>query len=271
VTTPAKLAAGGHAVKRPEPLGTLLDALEALGWVVDLCEPVSTSGGKNPTRVDLRQSQDRRQLLVYSWFVTGEGKGRKGTDYRIQTTRAHDGPLMFEPGRITVGLGWDRERQVFAVFDGWTKRETGRSSSVHIARALLDAAAEQGWAMGGPRWDARVAFTEAEAGRFLIWIGGMTARREAVIDALKIKLHDRNAAEIVGDTWRDAIPWLRVGDRMILADANGTLADDSLWRIEDLTAKAAQAPSGNYNRTHIHFSCRRVGIVRDPDIAARLA
>jgi hypothetical protein len=257
--------------KSGEPLDKLLSALSDRGWIVDLREPVSQSGGPNPTRIDLRHSQDRRRLLAYSWFVTHEGKGRKGDNYRIQTTRTHDGPLMMEPGRVTVGLGWDRQREVFGAFDGWTKRETGSSSSVHIKRALLDTATEEGWALDGPHWDPRVAFTVEYAGRFLTWIGEMSARREAVIQALDFTLVDRDTAEIVGDTWRDAVSWLRVGDRMIVGDGDGGLVNDSLWRIERLDAGVVQTPSGRYNRTHIHFRCRRVGTVRDPSVVETLA
>jgi hypothetical protein len=254
-----------------EPLDKLLAALGARGWVVDLREPVSGSGGPNPTRVDLRHAQDRRQLLLYSWFVTHEGKGRKGDNYRIQTTRTHDGSLMMERGRVTVGVGWDRQREVFAAFDGWTKRETGGSSSVHIKRALLDLAAQEGWAMDGPRWDRRVAFTPANAGRFLTWVGEMSARREAVMEALDFTQLDADMAEIVGDTWRDAVSWLRVGDRLIVSDGDGGLANESLWRIERLDARDVPTPSGRYNRTHIHFHCRRVGSVRDPAVVEMLA
>lgn len=253
-----------------EPLDELLAALSNRGWVADLREPFSGSGGPNPTRVDLRHSQDRRRLLIYSWFITGEGKGRGKDDYRIQTTRTHEGPLMLEPGRVTVGIGWDRQRQVFAAFDGWTKRETGGSSSVHIRRALLDGAADSGSATDGPRWDPRFAFTPEQAGTFLTWVGEMSARREAVINALDYTLFEDDTAEIVGDTWRDAVTWLRVGDRVIVIDADGGLANESLWRVEDLESRSVSTPSGRYNRTHIHFGCRRIGKVNDPKVVKTL-
>jgi hypothetical protein len=253
-----------------ETLDVLLAALDEFGWVIDLRQPAFQSGGHNPTRVDLRHAGDRRRLLLYSWFITGEGKGRSGNDYRIQTTRAHGGPLIMEPGRVTVGVGWDRQRQVFAAFDGWTKRETGGSSSVHITRAVLDAAATDGWAADGPRWDRRVAFPPTSAGRFLTWVGEMSARREAVIPTIDFNLLDADTAHVVGDTWRDGVQWLRVGDRLIAINAKGSLANESLWRIEGLTSKAVATASGRYNRTHIHFQCRRVGTVRDPQVVEML-
>jgi hypothetical protein len=258
--------------KSGEPLDRLLEALQGAGWIVDLREPVSKGSGPNPTRVDLRRSRDRRRLLVYSWFITGEGKGRKKNDFRIQTTRTHEEALMTEPGRVTLGIGWDRRRQVFGAFDGWTKRETGSSSSVHIRRALLEAGATDGWAVDAPRWDPRVAFTPANAGKALSWIGEITAeRREAALPALEFTREDDETAEIVGDVWRSApAPWFRKGDRLIAVDKKGLLIDDSLWLVDDLEARHVSTPSSRYNRTHIHFRCTRVGTVHDAKVLEML-
>lgn len=247
-----------------EPLDQLLDALTALGWAVDLRQPVAESGGPNPTRVDLRHAQDTRRLLLYSWFVTGEGKGRAKNDFRIQTTRTHEGPLASEHGRVTVGIGWDRRRQVFAAFDGWTKRQTGHSSSVHIKRDLLDRAQQDGWALETPRWDARAVFDRANAGRFLMWIGEMSGLREGLLNPVDYTLHDADHADIVGDVWGGKpTGWLRVGDRVVIMDKDGGLLNDSLWRISDLEAKQVPTPSGRYNRTRIVFRCERVGRIVD--------
>jgi len=247
-----------------EPLDRLLEALTAVGWVVDLRQPVAPSG-PNPTRVDLRHAQDTRRLLLYSWFVTHEGKGRARNDFRIQTTRTHEGPLATEPGRVTVGIGWDRRREVFAAFDGWTKRQTGGSSSVHIKAALLERAKSEGWAVDPPRWDARVAFDRANAGRFLSWIGEMSGIREVLLNPVDYTIHDPDHADIVGDIWAgQPTGWLRVGDRLVMIDKRGGLANDTLWRIADLEAQQVQTPSGRYNRTRIRFRCERIGRVDDP-------
>lgn len=247
-----------------EPLDCLLEAITALGWAIDLRQPVATSGGPNPTRVDLRHAQDTRRLLLYSWFVTHEGKGRAKNDFRIQTTRTHQGPLATEDGRVTVGVGWDRRREVFAAFDGWTKRQTGGSSSVHIKAALLEGAKIDGWAVDLPRWDTRVAFDRANAGRFLSWIGEMSGLREALLHPVEYTVHDPDHADIVGDIWAgQPTGWLRAGDRLIMIDKRGGLADDTLWRIADLESQHVQTPSGRYNRTRIRFRCQRIGRVDD--------
>lgn len=258
--------------KSGEPLQRLLEALEDCGWAVDLRESVSPHGGPNPTRIDLSRPRDRRRLLVYSWFVTNEGKGRAKNDYRIQTRRAHEGPLIVEPERTTVGFGWDRQRQVFGAFDGWTKRETGSSSSVHIKRSLLEAAVAEGWAVDPLRWDPRVAFTPENAGKALAWVAAMTAeRREAALPALELKMLDEETAEIVGDVWRSApAPWFREGDRLIAVDKKGKPVDDSLWRIEHLEARHVSTASSRYNRTRIHFRCRRVGTVHGSKVLEML-
>jgi hypothetical protein len=242
----------------------LLDALVALGWVVDLRQPVAVSGGPNPTRVDLRHAQDRRRLLLYSWFVTHEGKGRAKNDFRIQTTRTHDGPLAQESGRVTIGVGWDRRREVFAAFDGWTKRQTGSSSSVHIKAALLEHAKTAGWAVEPPRWDARVSFDRDNAGRFLLWIGEMSGLREALLHPVDYTIHDADHADIVGDIWAgQPTGWLRVGDRLVMIDKRGGLMNDTLWRIAEMEAQQVKTASGRYNRTRIQFACERIGRVGD--------
>lgn len=259
--------------KPGEPLEKLLTALQAAGWKVALRQPVSQKGGPNPTRIDLRRGNDLRRFLVYSWFLTNEGKGRSKDDFRIQTTRTHSGPLTIEDGRVTIGIGWDLPRNVFAAFDGWTKRHTGRSSSVHVKDELLEQALTHGWAVDPLRWDPRAAFTPAGVGRLLPWVAaGQAEQREAPMKALEMNLLDHETAEIVGDVWKSApAPWLRVGDRLIATDGKKKLADDSLWRVEELESFAVETDSGRYNRTHIRFRCRRVGAVHDEDVVGMLS
>lgn len=247
-----------------EPLARFLDALQAIGWVTAKQEAVAESGGPNPTRLDLRHGQDQKRLLVYSWFITGEGKGRTKKDFRIQTTRTHNGPLASEPGRVTVGIGWDRRREVFAAFDGWTKRQTGGSSSVHFKADTLDRAVCTGWAVEAPRWDARAAFRPANAGEFLKWIGQMSGLREGLLDPLDYTIHDDDHAEIVGDIWGGRTTgWLRIGDRVVIIDKDGGMLNDTLWRIVSLDAQQVPTASGRYNRTRVTFSCIRIGRIKD--------
>jgi hypothetical protein len=257
--------------KSGQPHDVFVEALEDAGWVVERRDPVSGPGAPNPTRLDIRHAQDWRRLLVYAWNITHEGKGRVGDNYRTQSTRSHDGPLISEPDRATVGIGWDESRQVFSAYDGWTKRETGSSSAVHIKRDTLDDAAATGWAEEGPRWDARACFTPVNVGRFLTWIGYMSARREAALAPLEFNLIDKDHAEIVGDIWGgQPTGWLRVRDRILVVDKKGALADARLWRVEGLKSEAVPTASGRYNRTRVHFTCRRVGAIHDPSVVGLL-
>jgi hypothetical protein len=259
--------------KPGEPLEELLKALRTAGWKIELRQSVSQGGGPNPTRIDLRRGATLRKLLVYSWFATNEGKGRVKDNFRIQTRRTHPGPLMTESGRITVGFGWERRRQVFGVFDGWTKRETGSSSSVHIKDELLERGRTEGWAVDGLRWDPRAAAAPEQAGKALEWIVALQEeRREAPLKALNFTRLDDERAEIVGDVWNSSpAPWLRKDDRLIAVDDKKRLADDSLWRVEELEPFKVSTGSGSYNRTRIRFLCRRVGTVRDAQVLEMLS
>ena len=119
------------------PLDTLLAAAEQAGWLVTLKQAVSAHGGPNPTRVDLRRGPLLVKLLVYSWYITLEGKGRKKDDFRIQTTRTHDGPLRSERGRITIGVGWRGEGRRLRPFDRRGKHHHGSPSRLHPRPAVL--------------------------------------------------------------------------------------------------------------------------------------
>lgn len=259
--------------KPGEPLEELLEALRTAGWKIELCQPVSQGGGPNPTRLDLRRGGKQHKLLVYSWFATNEGKGRDKDDFRIQTTRTHPGALMTEPGRVTVGFGWERVRRVFGVFDGWTKRETGSSSSVHIKDALLERGRVEGWVVEDSRWDPRAAATPENAEKAIEWIVAMQEEhREAPLKAKELTHLDRDHAEIVGDVWAGSpASWLREGDRLIATDGKKKLKDESLWRIEELESFKGKTKSGSYNRTHIRFRCRRVGTVHAEDVVEMLS
>jgi hypothetical protein len=92
----------------------------------------------------------------------------------------------------------------------------------------------------------------------------MSGRREALLKPVDYTILDTDHAEIVGDVWGgQPTGWLRIGDRIVMIDADETLLHEALWRITDLEAEQAVAPSGRYNRTRITFLCRRVGWIRD--------
>ncbi len=232
------------------------------GWTVVTQEPVH-GRSPNPTRVDLvRGRRERLALLVYAWKVTGEGQGRTGTNYRIQTTRSHEGELLSEPGRLTLGFGVDAAREVIAVFDGWTKRNTGGSSSVHIKRAMLDEAAAVGYATYGPPWDARAAARFDEIDKLVPWFDAQFKTRLAAVQAMEHSVSGESAIARA-DLW-DSAPaaWLRPGDRLVLADRAGEhLAVDSIWAVRSL--EVTVTTPGRYPRRSVTFTCQRHGRVRN--------
>lgn len=232
------------------------------GWTVATQEPVY-GRSPNPTRTDLvRGRRERLALLVYAWKVTGEGKGRAGTNYRIQTTKSHDGELLSEAGRLTLGFGVDATREVIAVFDAWTKRNTGSSSSVHIKRAMLDEAAAVGYTTYGPRWDARAAASFDQVDRLVPWFTEQTNTRLAAVQALEHSVSGEKAIARA-DLW-DSAPaaWLRPEDHLVLADREGEqLVDDSIWAVRSLEVTITKP--GRYPRRAVTFTCQRYGRVKN--------
>lgn len=234
----------------------VVTAFGAAGWKVLRHESVHGGRSVNPTRLDLARGKQSLQLIVYAWKITGEGKGRTGDNFRIQTTRSHEGELLTEPPRLTVCFGIDEQRSVLAAFDGWTKRATGGSSSVHIKRETLERAAKAGFAEQTPPWDSRAAVRLTAVEPLLPWLARQRDRRLTAVHPLRLQL-DQSGATVTCDLW-DASPasWLRVDDQLIVADDN-RLIDESLWKIEELTVDVT-TPGRNPRRT-VTFGCRRYG------------
>lgn len=249
--------------KAGEPLVKLLAAAEAAGYAIELTQAVSTHGGVNPTRVDLRLGPHITKLLIYSWFMTLEGHGRGKDDFRIQTTRAHDGPLIDEKSRVTVGIGWRREDDVFVAFDAWAKRYTGSSSSVHIKRALIATVRTDGSGKDGPRHDPRFGFDGAHIVGFVQWAHGLRDPKVAVLAPHDWTRVDDNNAVIVGKV-HSSLPtsWVREKDRLMIIDTKKRIADDALWQIRSLAPIEEKTPAGRPRR-FIKFECRRLGKVED--------
>jgi hypothetical protein len=248
--------------KAGEPLDKLLAAVEAAGYAVELKQAVSAHG-VNPTRVDLRLGTHFTKLLIYSWFITLEGHGRAKDDFRIQTTRAHDGPLKKERSRVSVGVGWRLEADVFVAFDAWAKRYTGSSSSVHIRRALIEAVLEDGGAQDGPRHDPRYGFAAANAIGFVQWAHALDDPKVAVLAPHDWTRVDDNNAVIVGKVHAtQPTSWVREKDRLIIINTNKRIADDALWQIRSLTPVEAKTEAGRPRR-FIRFECRRLGKVEE--------
>ena len=235
-------------------------AFEAAGWTALRQQSVFGGRSANPTRLELARGKQYLQLLAYAWKITPEGKGRSGNNYRVQATRSHDGDLMTELPRLTVGFGVDADRKVLAAFDGWTKRATGGSSSVHIKRETLDDAAASGYAEQYPRWDSRAAVRLTDVEPLLPWLARQRDRRLTAVHPLEHSV-DGAAATVTCDLW-DAAPakWLRPGDRLVLSDATGTtLVDESIWEIGELGVSVT-TPGRNPRRA-VTFGCRRFGRV----------
>jgi hypothetical protein len=236
-------------------------AFQTAGWTVG---NERVGRGPNPTRLNLQRGRKQRlSLLAYAWRITGEGKGRRGTNFRIQTTRTHDGPLLSEDGRLTLGFGIDAGRHVIAAFDGWTKRNTGASSSVHIKRQLLDDAEAHGFAIDGPPWDSRVACRKSDIDRLLPWIDEQGRPRVSAVHAVDFQWHGVSTATVSADLW-DSAPaaWLRAGDRLVAADRAGErLLDDSIWTVRGLNVRVS-VPGRNPRRA-VTFELQRYGRVKD--------
>ncbi|NEN05861.1 hypothetical protein G3T36_08240 [Diaminobutyricibacter tongyongensis] len=233
-------------------------AFERAGWKIFRQQEVFGRGA-NPTRLGIIAGHERLEMLVYAWRITGEGAGRKGTNYRIQTTRSHHDDLLIEGERLTMGFGYDKERDVIAVFDGWTKRATGSSSSVHIKRSLLTAAQTDGFAEDGDPWDARAASTSESADRLIDWILEQRNTRTAFVEPLSIEI-DRDSAVITADLW-DSSPaaWLRPGDTALLdpsADKRSQVTQQ--WRILNAQVVITSPPGQRYPRRSVVFRCDRI-------------
>jgi hypothetical protein len=245
-----------------EPHDQLIKALEAKGWKKVEYRPLD-SGSANPSVLVLRRGRDTRRFLVYAWRITGEGKGRSKTDFRVQTTRADKtGPLRLQAGYTSIGIGWDNARGVFAAFDVWTKRNTSWSSSVHIRRALLDAAAANGWYEEDREDGPEIAFTPDSIGRFLDWIVKIDQPRVALIEPVKVDVRSADEATIdVDPRANPKAPWLRRGDH-IAVGRGGRTVDNALWRIDDV-AEMDQTTAGGNRRWHLRFRCSRWGVIQD--------
>lgn len=243
----------------------LLDALGTAGWVVVRGEAVSgREQHSNPMRLDLRRGRQRRRLLLYAWRAVHEGKGRARYEmgaprYRVQTTRSHDGNLLTEPGRVSVGIGWHQDWDVFFAFDLWAKRFTGKSSSVYVEPEILQEALQSGHTPAVREDCLELAFTPAGVDALLPWLDKLQTRRTMTLHPQFV--HDAPDGEsmrmVVDTRRRTRVTWLRSGDYVVLHDGNA-LADGTLWRIKQVWGAHE---SGKRNRVLVHLDLHRWGIV----------
>lgn len=240
-------------------LNLVLAAFRDAGWIVAARESIFGGRSVNPSRIDLVRDQDHHSFLAYAWKITGEGLGRTGTNYRIQTTRSHEGDLLVELGRQTICFGVDESRNVIAVFDGWTKRATGSSSSVHIERATLDTAASNGYSEQQPEWDGRAAACYGDVDLLLHWVTRHRGVRKAAVHPIS---YSRSAARavVVADLWNSApAAWLRLGDQLVIVNRDGSeLQDSGIWQIANMVIETTTGQS-RYPRRSVTFECVEVG------------
>jgi hypothetical protein len=171
---------------------------------------------------------------------------------------------MNPTGHVGCGIGWDEEREVFGAFDLWAYRETGRSSSVHFPRTLLEEAAAQGWSEVDKDEGAEAAFAPGSTGQFLSWA---IALKQSELQVLEPQTFDRNAgvADIVVDPWtQKRAKRLRSGDHIVVQGKSGLL-DDSVWIINSIEAQQRPTASARYNRPLFLFRCTRHGVIVNGD------
>jgi hypothetical protein len=206
--------------------------------------------------------------MVYAWRITLEGKGRTKAgrddlDFRVQTTRTHEGPLLTSIGYVGCGIGWDEQRNVFAAFDPWVKRYTGQSSSVHFPRSLLDAGAVSGWTQEElPAHGPEVVFHPSQVDRFLEWTVGIRGQRLMALKPLNFQTNGDSGEFTFDNRKEPQAAWLRERDHVVLRDG-GKLLDNSVWTIDEIQDVPVQTSSGNYQRIYLKFRCSRYGIIEN--------
>lgn len=234
-------------------------ALSEAGWRIVLDSPYSS--GPNPSRLIVRKGRIIRQLIVYAWNITGEGKGRTKNDFRVQATRGHEGDLVSPPGYLVMGLGWHEGYEVFGGFNVWIKRTGRKSPSVHFTRTLLEAAKNDHWAEEMRRDGPTCAFKTDQIEKYFAWLFDQENRRfiraEPTAytvdgDDLTIRLDPRSDWQYLA---------LRNDDCIVFRRVDGLL-DDSVWRIRSIETDH-QLTAGGSNRPYLDVHCQRHGVVRD--------
>jgi len=145
---------------------------------------------------------------------------------------------MSESSRLTLGFGIDEERGVLAVFDGWTKRATGGSSSVHIKRETLEGAVDTGFAEQAPLWDSRAAVRLPSVEPLLL------LDRPPAGSATERPCTPRNSTSTAGradhvrPVGRRARRLVAAEDQLMITDATGVqFVDPSIWEVDDVSSQ----------------------------------
>lgn len=244
------------------PHNVFIEALTREDWTLVESRPVVAGGGPNPSYLVVQRGRTSLRLLTYAWKITGEGKGRVGTNYRVQATRSHEGDLLSEQGWVSLGLGWDEDREVLAGFDPWIKRTTGKSSSVHITRALLDAAQANSWAEEEREDGPECAFQPQRVADYLQWALDMQQPRFLQLQPDEISVDGRRCTVRVVPRPGGVAFRLRPGDHFTLSDGTGPL-HPGVWRVTEVLTERSERESG-LQRIELIFSGALVGALTEP-------
>jgi hypothetical protein len=113
----------------------LVTALEGAGLSV----APGFDGGSRPMQMRV----DGKLFRVFLWNIRTGGATRNVEEYRVQTRRPADVPLLV-PRKRTLVLGYHAALDVFAGWDPRSHPNPGRSSSLQVPLSLLEEAASAG-------------------------------------------------------------------------------------------------------------------------------
>jgi len=239
------------------PHTVFIEALTSQDWTLADSRPVVPGGGPNPSYLVVQRGRTALRLLTYAWRITGEGKGRVGTNYRVQATRSHQGDLLTEEGWVSLGLGWDDGRQVLAAFDPWIKRTTGRSNSIHIRRSLLDDAQAKAWAIEERDDGPECAFRPARVADYLQWALDLQQPRFLKLQPDTYTVDGRHCAVQISPRSGAVAFRLRRGDHFTLTDGADAV-HHGVWRVERVLTERTERDSGR-QRVELIFTGALVG------------
>lgn len=170
------------ASDRQERIARLLDGLSASGY-----RPAETFDPQaQPLDLLLARGRDQLRLRVFSWFATPGGPPgvRARGEMRVQTTRPGKVRLLGSRNELTLLLGYDERRDVFAAWDPRHHPDPGGSSSLQVDAATLDEAAQEGFAaqarrISGGEEEVVVAFQPEAIGAYFEAAPGLPGPRES--------------------------------------------------------------------------------------------
>jgi hypothetical protein len=162
-----------------------------------------------------------------------------------------------------VGLGWRVDDKLFVGFDGWAKRFSGSSSSIHTKRTFINDVTASGLEVGGMLHDPRCGFDEAHVDGFVKWAHALGGRKTAgLVPARSTRLDAKNLVITGLIHASQATGRLRVKDRIIVFNKRKQIADPGIWQIANLTTVEEKTAAGR-SRWLVDFTCRLVGTVDD--------